>query len=573
MLHMRYPFGCGRAGSGSRVTGAMSNDRLDRSATPGTVYLVGAGPGDPELLTVRGRTLLEEADAIVYDALVDISAYVDGRDTAELHFAGKRGGDESSARQKDINTLLVRLAREGKSVVRLKGGDPFVFGRGSEEVQVLAEAGIPFEVVPGVTAGVGAPAYAGIPVTHRGMAASVTFVTGREDPTRDDGHTDWAALARVGCGGGTIVLYMGVASLPEVVQLLVAGGMARNTPAAAIRWGTTGQQETVTATLEAIAERVREASLTSPVITVIGRTVGLRDEIRWFDRLDRFPLRGLRALVTRASSQPPTLSRRLRALGAEITEVPSTRIELADQGPLQKAVARLGDYSHLILTSQVGVRIFWDGLRSAGLDARALAGLTIAAVGPATADALLEHGITVDVVPDRFIAEAVLEVLRTRGNLAGARVLYPAAEGARTVLLDGLREMGATVDFIPTYRSVHENAGAEALRAMVVGGSLDLGVFASGAAVRGFVESVGGQVASRLPAITIGPITSESARTAGLSVIGEATDSTIEGLVDEVLRVGQRMAGRKAMATESTITAAHDGSFESTVAADSTGQL
>jgi uroporphyrinogen III methyltransferase/synthase len=289
-------------------------------------------------LTIRGRALVEDADAVVYDALVDVGSHVIRRDSVELHFVGKRGGDEGSARQDDINELLIQLARAGKAVVRLKGGDPFVFGRGSEEAQALAEAGVPFEVVPGVTAGIGAAAYAGIPVTHRGLASAVTFVTGHEDPTGDDGHTDWAALARA---GGTLVLYMGVLRLPAIAKALLAGGMARDTPAAAIRWGTTDRQETIVATLETIAERVRAASLVAPVITVIGRTVGLRKDIRWFDSLDRFPLRGLRVLITRASAQPPVLGHRLAALGAAITNLPATRIEVLDQRPLEAALSRI----------------------------------------------------------------------------------------------------------------------------------------------------------------------------------------------------------------------------------------
>ncbi len=521
---------------------------LDRTARPGTVYLVGAGPGDPGLMTVRGRALLADCDAVVYDALVDIGSHlgqVEGgnwrgaaeREPAELHFVGKRGGDETSARQSDINDLLIRLARDGKAVVRLKGGDPFVFGRGSEEAQALAAAAISFEVIPGVTAGIGAPAYAGIPVTHRGLSGAVTFVTGHEDPTRDDVETDWASLGRA---GGTVVLYMAVRRLPTIVRALMGGGMAGNTPAAAIRWGTTSQQETVVATLDTIVDRIEAASLTAPVITVIGRTVALREQIRWFDQPDRFPLRGLRVLVTRASSQPPALSQRLRSLGALVTESPATRIERLDPARLVATLSRLAEYRYLVLTSQSAVRIVWDALREAGLDARALAGVTIAAVGPATAHALLECGIAVDLSPPQFVAEAVLESMRARADLRGARVLYPAAQGARSVLPDGLRESGASVDVIPIYRSVYAGDGATALREIVNAGALDVATFASGAAVRGFVEAVGAEAAIRVPSVTMGPITSEAARSAGLSVIGEAEVSTIDGLVQAVMRSDPR---------------------------------
>ena len=276
--------------------------------------------------------------------------------------------------------------------------------------------------------------------------------------------------------------------------------------------------------------------LTAPVITVIGRTVSLRDQIQWFDRLDQYPLRGKRVLVTRASSQPPVLSRRLAALGASVTELPATRIELLDQTRLTAALSRLTEYRYLVLTSQSAVRILWSALRGAGLDARALAGTYVVAVGPATAGALLECGIAVDLSPKQFIAESVLEALQARSDLAGSRVLYPAAEGARSVLPDGLRDAGAIVDVIPIYRSVHAGAEADALRAMVGAGTLDVVTFASGAAVRGFVDAVGTELAVRVPAVTIGPITSEAARSVGVSVIGEARESTIDGLVEAVLR-------------------------------------
>ena len=400
---------------------------LDRTARPGTVYLVGAGPGDPGLMTVRGRALLADCDAVVYDALVDIESHLPqledgerrataGREPAELHFVGKRGGDETSARQSDINDLLVRLAQGGKAVVRLKGGDPFVFGRGSEEAQALATAAVAFEVVPGVTAGIGAPAYAGIPVTHRGLSGAVTFVTGHEDPARDDHETDWASLGRA---GGTVVLYMAVRRLPTIVRALMAGGMAAETPAAAIRWGTTFSRRQWLRRWGRSLIVSKPHHSTAPVITVIGRTVALRDQIRWFDQLDRFPLRGLRVLVTRASSQPPALSHRLRSLGALVTESPATRIERLDQTGLTVALSRIAEYRYLVLTSQSAVRIVWGALRDAGLDARALAGVTVAAVGPATAQALLECGIAVDVSPPQFVAEAVLDSLRARGGEGG----------------------------------------------------------------------------------------------------------------------------------------------------------
>jgi len=506
------------------------------AAQSGTVYLVGAGPGDPGLITVRGRALLDDCDAIVHDALVNPEllalAGADRSNPPELYFVGKRGGDEASARQDEICTLLVRLARAGRSVVRLKGGDPFVFGRGSEEAQRLAEEGIPFEVVPGITAGVAAPAYAGIPVTHRGIATGVTFVTGHEDASKGATQTDWAALAR---GGSTVVLYMGARSLAGTADALITGGMAPDTPTAAIQWATYPTQRTVVATLATLAASVSAAGLTAPVIVIIGRVVSLRDEIRWFDRADQRPLLGRRILVTRATTQAGMLSERLRALGATVTEMPATRIEVLERGPLGTALARLSTYQHVVFTSQNAVRIVWDALRAEGLDARALAGVVVSAVGPATADALLERGIAVDVSPARFVAEGLVDAYAARTDVRGAQVLYPAALGARDVLPAGLRRLGANVDVVPVYRSVFDGRGAAALCEQLAADALDLVTLTSASAVRGYVEAVGPELVGCVGAASIGPITTAAARAAGIPVVVEAEPSTIAGLVAAVL--------------------------------------
>jgi uroporphyrinogen III methyltransferase/synthase len=501
--------------------------------TAGVVYLVGAGPGDPGLLTLRGGELLVTCDAIVYDALANPAllalASVQERDVpVELHDVGKRGGASDSARQDEINALLIRLASEGKRVVRLKGGDPFVFGRGSEEAQALAAAGIRFEVVPGVTAGIAAPTYAGIPVTHRGLATSVTFVTGHEDPTKDATTVDWSALAR---GGGTIVLYMGVKTLPRTATALIAGGMPADTPAAAIEWGTYPRQRTITATLSTLNDAMRREALTAPVITIIGPVVSLRDELAWFDRRALF---GKRIVVTRARSQAASLSERLSASGADVLEMPATRIERADAGPLRVALSRISEYGWAIFTSQNAVRIFWDALRADGRDARSLASVKVAAIGPATASALLDCGLAVDVAPDRFVAEALLDELRLRRDVKGARVLYVAAEGAREALQDGLEELGAVVDHVVAYRSVPDGAGAAELRQRLLDDGADLVTFTSASSVNGFVAAVGADAARRVPAASIGPITSEVARAAGFEILVEASESTMNGLVDAI---------------------------------------
>jgi uroporphyrinogen III methyltransferase/synthase len=516
------------------------SDRLNASSSThprrdaGIVYLVGAGPGDPGLLTLRGGELLVTCDAIVYDALANsallaLASAVERDQPVELHDVGKRGGAVDSSRQDAINELLVRLAREGKRVVRLKGGDPFVFGRGGEEAQALAAADVRFEVVPGVTAGIAAAAYAGIPVTHRGVATSVTLVTGHEDPTREESGTDWAALARA---GGTIVLYMGVKTLPRIVDALVDGGLRGDTPAAAVQWGTHSHQRTAVATLATLCDTVAREKLSAPVITIIGDVVALRDEIAWFDKR---PLFGKRIVVTRARSQAASLSDRLAAAGATVIEMPATRIEPLDPAPLRAALGRLKDFTWVAFTSQNAVRFFWDELRAAGLDARALSGAKVASVGPATADALLARGLAVDVAPDRFVAEALLDALHGRRDVKGARVLYATAEGARDTLQLGLQELGAVVERVDLYRSVLDGSGAEQLKAQMHGDGADLVTFTSASSVASFVDAVGHDSARRAPAASIGPVTTQAARAAGLDVLVEATESTIPGLVNAIV--------------------------------------
>jgi uroporphyrinogen III methyltransferase/synthase len=501
--------------------------------TEGKVFLVGAGPGDTGLITVRGRQLIDSADAVVYDALANTVLLPPGaRETGrpELYYVGKRGGAKDSVTQEEINALLVKLAREGKRVVRLKGGDPFVFGRGSEEAQALNDSSVSFEVVPGVTAGIAAPAYAGIPVTHRTLATSVTFVTGHEDPAKPSTQTNWSALAKA---GGTIVLYMGVKTLAGISEALIEGGLPPEIPTAAIQWGTHPRQRTVVATLETIAAKAEEQNLTAPVITVIGWSVVLRDELNWFEQR---PLFGKRIVVTRATQQAPILSEKLRDVGADVIEMPATQIARLDLSPLRAAIDHISEYNWLIFTSQNAVAIFWEQLLGRGKDSRALAGLRIAAVGPATAGALLEHGITVDVIPQRFVAEGLLEMLRARDDVAGSQVLYVTAEGARDLLPAGLREIGAAMSIIEAYRSIPDGAGAETLARAIESGKVDLATFTSASSVRGYIEAVGEDLALKVPAASIGPQTSAALTEAGIEVKVEAEESTIDGLVAAVMR-------------------------------------
>ncbi|MEP6549954.1 MAG: uroporphyrinogen-III C-methyltransferase [Gemmatimonadales bacterium] len=497
----------------------------------GKVFLVGAGPGDPGLITVRGKQLIDSADAVVYDALANSALLPPGARTTgrpELYYVGKRAGATDSVTQTEINELLVKLAREGKRVVRLKGGDPFVFGRGSEEAQAMNDSSVPFEVVPGITAGIAAPAYAGIPVTHRGLSTSVTFVTGHEDPTKPSTQTNWTALAK---SGGTIVLYMGSKTLPAISDALLKGGMPGEVPAAAIQWGTRPRQRTVVATLETIAAKSAEQNVTSPVIIVIGWSVVLRDELSWFERR---PLFGKHIVVTRATQQSQALTEKLRDLGADVFEMPAMQIARLDLAPVRAAIGRLSLYHWLIFTSQNAVSIFWEQLLGEGKDARALAGLKVAAVGPATTGALLERGITVDVIPEKFVSEALLEMLRAREDVSGQEVLYITAEGARDVLPEGLREIGADVAVIEAYRAIPEGEGAERLSRAIEAGRVDLITFTSGSAVRGYIDAVGEDLALRVPAASIGPQTSEVVREVGIEVKAEAKESTIDGLVAAV---------------------------------------
>jgi uroporphyrinogen III methyltransferase / synthase len=435
-----------------------------------------------------------------------------------------------SMAQEQINALLIERALAGRRVVRLKGGDPFVFGRGSEEAQALNDASVTFEVIPGVTAGIAAAAYAGIPVTHRTLSTSVTFVTGHEDPAKPDTQTNWSALAKA---GGTIVLYMGVKTLSGISEALMKGGMPGEIPAAAIQWATHPKQRTVVATLETIAAKAEEQNITAPVITVIGWSVVLRDELNWFEHR---PLFGKRIVVTRATQQAPILSEKLRELGADAIEMPATQIARLDLAPLRTSIDAISDYDWLIFTSQNAVAIFWEQLLGRGKDSRALAGLRIAAVGPATAGALLEHGITVDVIPERFVAEGLLESMREREDVAGGKVLYVTAEGARDVLPAGLREIGANLVIVEAYRTIPDGAGAEKLARAIEAGKVDLATFTSASAVRGYIEAVGEDLALRIPAASIGPQTSDALREAGIEVEAEADESTIDGLVSAVLR-------------------------------------
>jgi uroporphyrinogen III methyltransferase/synthase len=485
-----------------------------------TVYLVGAGPGDPGLMTARSLELIAAADVIVYDRLIPGSALSGARADAELIYAGKEGGGESVG-QDDIARLLVDRGSSSGVVVRLKGGDPFVFGRGGEEAEALRAAGVPFEVVPGVTAGVAGPAYAGIPVTHRDLASAVAFVTGHEDPAKDSLALDWAALAAF---PGTLVFYMGVRQLGAIAERLLDRGRDPGEPAAVIERGTLPDQRVVVGTLRTIAGLAASAGVHAPAVVVVGEVAGLGERLEWFAAAR--PLAGVSVAVTRARAQASGLSDRLRRLGAVVIEAPAIRIV-----PLDGPAPDLGRYDLVCLTSPNGVRLLFERLESVGLDARALSGARVAAIGPGTADALRSFGVIADVVPaERFVAEGLVEAL---ASMPVSRALVARALEARDVLLDGLRARGADVDVLPLYETVAERLDEAQLAAVA---EADYVTFTSSSTVRFLLESAGGErwrLAGRL--VSIGPVTSDALRSYGLTPDVEASRHDIDGLVDALV--------------------------------------
>ncbi len=496
-------------------------------AERGIVYLVGAGPGDPGLMTRRSLELIAEADAILYDRLIPPGSLDGAREDCDLRYVGKEPGNPA-LRQEEIDALLVELGSAGKSVVRLKGGDPFVFGRGGEEAEALQTAGVAFEVVPGVTAGVAATAYAGIPVTHRDAASAVAFVTGHEDPAKAESALDAEGLAAF---PGTLVFYMGVKNLPLIADALIAAGRDPAEPAAVVRRGTLPDQQTVTGTLADIAEHVADAGIEPPAITVIGTAVALRETLAWFERR---PLHGKRVAVTRARAQASGLAARLRLLGAEVVETPAIRIEPRPiEGAIAAAVSAIADYSLVCLTSPNGVTLLFEALADAGLDARALAGATVAAIGPGTARELERRGVRADVVPPRSIAESLVEAL-DQTPVDGKRVLIARAGEARDVLPDALRGRGAEIDVVGLYDTVVEPLSEEQRAALA---DAEYVTFTSASTVRNLLGSLGDERAGLGDAriVSIGPVTSETAREVGLTVDVEAERHDVDGLIDALV--------------------------------------
>ncbi|WP_298433650.1 uroporphyrinogen-III C-methyltransferase [Geobacter sp.] len=504
-----------------------------KSLQNGFVYLIGAGPGDPGLITVRGRECMGLADVVVYDYLANDDLLQYARPGAELIYAGKVGGHHNRE-QWQINELLVEKARAGNVVARLKGGDPFVFGRGGEECEALVAAGIPFEIVPGVTAGIGAAAYAGIPLTHRDFTTSVAFVTGHESPGKEASEIDWEGLS---LGSGTVVFYMGMKNLPQIAANLVAHGRPPETPVALIRWGTRPEQEVLTGRLSDIAEKARRSGFKAPAVTVVGEVVTLREKLRWFDNR---PLFGRGILVTRAADQAGEFSARLRERGARVVECPTIAIvPPGNWDELDAAIARLATFDWVVFTSYNAVRFFFERLAALGKDSRALGPCRICAVGPKTAEALVSHGLRPDLIPGDYKGEGVVEALRAT-SIQGTRVLFPKGDRARDVIPAGLTELGAEVVAPVAYRNITPETIPDGVIAELEAKRIHCVTFTSSSTVENLAAILGENRLLRLldgvAVASIGPITSRTCRELGLKVEIEPAQYTLDALTAELVR-------------------------------------
>jgi uroporphyrinogen III methyltransferase/synthase len=486
------------------------------------VYLVGAGPGDPGLITWKGRNLLAVADAVLYDHLANEHLLDLTPPGCERIYVGKKKSVHAFA-QEEICAMLIERARRGLTVVRLKGGDPFIFGRGGEEAEALADAGVEFEVVPGVTSPLGIAAYSGVPLTHRDHTKVVTFVTGH-----DAGGIDWDRVGR----SETLVIFMGLMSIREITREIMARGRSGATPAIAVRWGTRPGQETVTATLADLADKIEAAKMKPPATVIIGEVVGLHGKLNWYERL---PLFGQKIVVTRAPGQAAEFSEQLRTLGADVAELPTISIQPpADPGPLDAAIQRLASYDWLIFTSANGVRFFLDHLDRSTADLRSLRA-RICAIGPATRAAVESLHLKVDLMPAEYVAEGVIAAFATQ-DLAGERILLPRAAIARDLIPVELSKLGAQVDVVEAYRNVvPDGAAARAREIFSADHKPDWITFTSSSTVKNFLEVAGVEALSGVKIASIGPITSATIREYGLTITVEARKYTMAGLVEAIL--------------------------------------
>ncbi|MGD0061546.1 MAG: uroporphyrinogen-III C-methyltransferase [Verrucomicrobiia bacterium] len=499
----------------------------------GKVYLVGAGPGDAGLITVRGRECIQLAEVIVYDNLVNPSLLKHARPDAEIIFAGKTS-KQHTLTQDEINALLVEKAREGKIVTRLKGGDPFVFGRGGEEAEELRKAGFQFEIVPGISSSIAAPAYAGIPVTHRGVATAFMVITGHEDPTKEETQVDWAGVAKF---FGTRVILMGVERIGTIAGELIRHGASPETPVAMVRWGTTGRQQTIQGTLATIAAVASKADFKPPAVTIVGEVVRLRENLNWFEQR---PLFGRRIVVTRSREQASELVRQLSELGADVLEIPTIRIKPPQSlAPLREAVDGLGEYDWLIFTSPNGVEAFFGEFFAHHKDIREIGPVKISAIGAVTTQKLAELHLEVDLQPKEFTTEALLAEFKKSVSCENLKMLMPRADLADQRLARGLEDLGAIVDDVDAYQTVPDTEDRNGHRARLLGEGADIVTFTSSSTVVNFCKLVD------VPALmkqypdmrfaSIGPQTSQAAREKGLDVAVEAKVHTVPGLVEAIL--------------------------------------
>ncbi len=491
------------------------------------VYLVGAGPGDPDLITCKGRGILERADVVLHDHLANEGLLHLAPPHAELIYVGKKKAVHAHT-QEEICAMMIDRARRGLTVVRLKGGDPFIFGRGGEEAEALADAGIPFEVVPGVTSPLGIAAYTGVPLTHRDHTSVVTFVTGHSVD-----QIDWSKIG----SAETLVIFMGLTTFGRIAAEIVARGRSAETPAIAVRWGTRPDQDTVAGTLATLPRLIQERGLKPPATIIVGEVVRLREKLNWFEKL---PLFGRRIVVTRARHQAEAFGGTLRALGADVIEIPAIEIvPPADHGPLDHAIAELGSYDWLIFTSANGVRHFTDRLDQSRQDLRALRA-RICAIGEATRGAIAALHLKVDLMGEEFVAESLVEAFRAI-DLAGKRALLPRAAVARDILPQKLRERGACVDVVEAYRTVApESLAKQVAEVFTSGRKPDWITFTSSSTVQNFVRAAGVDVLRDVKVASIGPVTSAAAKKAGLQISVQARVFTSDGLVAAILEAEQR---------------------------------
>ncbi len=501
-----------------------------KDMSEGIVYLIGAGPGDPGLITVKGKECIEKANVVIYDYLANPKLLEYANESAEIIYVGKMGGNHTKT-QDEINDIIVDYCNNGKIIARLKGGDPYIFGRGGEEAQELVKAGLKFEVVPGVTAASAATAYSGIPLTHRDHTATVAFVTGHEDPTKETSKIHWDKLSTA---VGTIVFYMGIKNLPNIVENLVKNGRPKETPVAIIRWGSRPDQQTITGTLEDIVTKAREAGIKPPALTVVGEVVSLKKELDWFETK---PLFGRKIVVTRAREQASDFAGRLADLGANVIEFPTIKVIKPESwANLDQALDVIDSYDWIMFTSVNGVKFFIDHLKERGGDIRDLKGLKVCAIGPKTAEAVENLGVRVDFTPKEYRAESIIEGLGAE-NLKGKKVLIPRAKVAREVLPEEMKKLGAEVTIAEAYVTIKPEDKKDEVRKYFENGEIDAVTFTSSSTVTNFVDMWGGaekakELMNGVTVASIGPITSDTAKKLGLTPDVEPAEFTTSALAD-----------------------------------------